>query len=168
MIRYLILDASSDPRRVAAARAAGARVESLFRRARPELEAASPFLVEVATSPVLSALVLSRRGPTHAGIILDTPAHFDALRGHLRRYLRVERERGGRIVFLRFYDPRVLCALLPAFRPDEAVRFSGPIVAWHAEDGEGGVITFRVSSRGIRASRSVIGDFRRVERERAA
>jgi len=72
-------------------------------------------------------------GWNHAwGVLFASKAPSRELRRHLRRFLRVRTEQ-GRIMSLRYYDPRVLRLLLPALSAEEASNFFGPIEAFAAE-----------------------------------
>lgn len=70
------------------------------------------------------------------GVYLTSARPFDEVRKHLRQFLMAQL-RGGKQVYFRFYDPRVLRAFLPSCTPEESVRFFGPIrcFCFEADDG---------------------------------
>lgn len=62
---------------------------------------------------------------------------MDRLRLHLKKFLMVRME-DGRQMYFRFYDPRVLSAVLPTFLPGELNSFFGPVEEFAAEQKTGG------------------------------
>jgi hypothetical protein len=75
------------------------------------------------------------------GCLVSTALPIRELRGHLRRFLRVQTEEGKTLLF-RFYDPRVLRAYLPTCTAEELETFMGPITRCMMEDSAGTLLTF--------------------------
>jgi RHS repeat-associated protein len=75
-------------------------------------------------------------GDTAWGLFIIADAQFDAVRRHLRQFLRV-RSPGGDDWQFRFYDPRILPLFLNSSTPDELNTFFGPIDAFLAVDTQG-------------------------------
>jgi hypothetical protein len=61
-----------------------------------------------------------------------SPAPFEEVRHHFRKFLMVQIE-GGQEVYFRFYDPRVMRDFLPAASPSEIATFFGPVSAFLLE-----------------------------------
>lgn len=127
---FVALDGARDPRVVAEVRAAGAPAQCLFHGVPPEVEAASPWLVDLTDQDALTAFVLEWGLGRAWGVFLLAPVDLAALAKHLRTLLRVKREDGTKLLF-RWYDPRVLRVYLPTCTPDELGAFFGPVEeAW--------------------------------------
>lgn len=63
------------------------------------------------------------------GIVLSSTASFDAVRRHLRRFLKVLGPDDRRFYF-RFYDPQVLETFLPTCSPDQLRQLYAEVV-WY-------------------------------------
>ena len=97
---------------------------------------------------------------------------MEALHRHFRRLLRVQDERGVRMLF-RFYDPRVLRVYLPTCRPGELEQVFGPVEFFLTEaDEPDRILEFR-HQRGTLAQGEVhvekrlawLGDYLRKHRD---
>ncbi len=69
------------------------------------------------------------------GIYIKSEAGIDAVHRHLRRFTKV-RTPENKIVYFRFYDPRVLIAFVESSTPEELNEFFGPIDAFGCEVDE--------------------------------
>jgi hypothetical protein len=118
---HAVLDASRDSRIPAFLDASGESYASL------DPEAKVP--AYVVTLPRESRLldVLIKDGWSHAwGFYCATNVGFEQLCAHWRRYLFLRTDDGSTLTF-RFWDPRVLRALVPMMSPQEAADFFGPV-----------------------------------------
>jgi hypothetical protein len=80
-----------------------------------------------------------------------TPVGLEALRRHLRRFLRV-RDHTGQVLYFRYYDPRVLRVYLPTCLRSEISTIYGPISKFVAEpEAEPGALVFNHDSIRIKA-----------------
>jgi hypothetical protein len=68
-------------------------------------------------------------------VFVIAPAAMEALRNHFRRFLMV-RLPAERLVYFRFYDPRVLRVYLPTCTPEELELIFGPVDYFVMESGE--------------------------------
>lgn len=129
----VVLDAARSPRVLPVLGASRAASASLYDGWKAqELAEVAPYLAEVAAgSPLWDALLGEPWGDAW-GVWLRSDAAFDAVRRHLRRFLRVQGEDGRRMLF-RWYDPRVLRAYLPTCTDDERRAFHGPVGAFVVE-----------------------------------
>jgi hypothetical protein len=82
-------------------------------------------------SPLLSVLLKKGWGKGWASYFTSGAA-FEDISEHFKRFLTVQVE-GGRDVYFRFYDPRVLRDFLPTANPSEMVVFFGPVTSWFLE-----------------------------------
>jgi hypothetical protein len=118
---YAVLDAARDARIPAFLDASGERYARL-----DEENPASPFLVLLpAQSRLLDVLV--KDGWNHGwGFYLAAAAGFEITLQQWRPFVTLY-NRSGQAVTFRFWDPRVLRAILPAMPSAEAASFFGPI-----------------------------------------
>lgn len=77
---------------------------------------------------------------SHAGVLFESAAHFEAVYAHLRSVF-VATDEEGQEYFFRFYDPRVLRTFLPTCREDELREFFGPVERWIVETEDGSAFT---------------------------
>ena len=64
--------------------------------------------------------LFERHWPAGYSLLLSTDAPFDALRRHLRRFIKRTVEDDGRLLTFRFWDPRVLTPFLDAIKDDRS------------------------------------------------
>ena len=118
---YAVLDAVRDARIPAFLDASGERHARV-----DEENLASPFLVLV---PPQSRLldVLIKDGWNHGwGFYLAAAVDFESTLRHWRPFVTLH-NRSGQPVTFRFWEPRVLRAIVPAMPPREAADFFGPV-----------------------------------------
>lgn len=102
-----------------------------------EVAEIAPRLIRMQPDSAALATVLGDGWGRSWGLFIATRSSIEALRKHLRRLLTVETE-GGRRLFFRWYDPRVLRAYLPTCRPDEVSQvFGRDIHAFTVESEDG-------------------------------
>lgn len=143
---WAVLDGARDPAIYAALLESRLEFRCLYSGRIPrELERVAPQLVELMPGHRLTQRLLGSAWGCNWGVLLTTEEP-EALRPHLRRWLKVQTEDGRRLLF-RFYDPRVLRAWLPSCLPDELDRFFGPIERFICEGG-GGRSTFEFGRAG--------------------
>ena len=77
------------------------------------------------------------------GILVGLPFHVElrALRKHLRTFLLVKNHK-GKLLFFRYFDPRVLSVYLQTCNASEAEHVFGP-VSWYAMESERGLELLR-------------------------
>ena len=104
------------------------RAVSLYRgSAEEELWEVAPYLMKV-DPPAIEWLKFNglKEG---WGIFIASKSPLEALRIHLRHFLRVQSPR-GEVWRFRFYDPRVIQFFLPICSPVELRAFFGPVMAY--------------------------------------
>lgn len=99
---------------------------------------AAPYLVELDFRSRYTPWLLAQAWGKSWGVFLNTGADADlaALRQHLRKLV-MARLPDGKLVYFRFYDPRVLRVYLPTCTPEELKYFFGPISRFLLEDEDG-------------------------------
>ena len=135
---YAVLDGASVPGLLK--RLAMAREESacLYRgELEPDLAEVAPYLVKLREKSEFTQWLLEEGWGRHWGVFAVTPVGIEALRRHFRHFLRVK-DHTGKILYFRYYDPRVLQAYLPTCRRDEIKIIYGPVLRYVAEDGKAG------------------------------
>jgi hypothetical protein len=91
-----------------------------------ETLAQSPYLVTLPPEARLLDVLVKDGWGRGWGFCFTSNADFDELRLHWRSYVMLRSERGREITF-RFWDPRVMRAILPAMPPAEGREFLGPV-----------------------------------------
>jgi len=131
-----LLDAARDPRIHPLIRRSHLDFRCLYQGAVPPvLAAAAPYLVSLSPGAAFTREVIELGWGKSWGVFLRSPAILQDLVRHFRRFLRVRNE-AGRVLFFRFYDPRVLRLYLPTCTRDELCTFFGPVERFSLESGE--------------------------------
>jgi pSer/pThr/pTyr-binding forkhead associated (FHA) protein len=130
---FVLLDAFRDSAIGTALANGGEKHQPLYENARGDQALfVAPHLVELTpTKPFTESLLTAGWGKSW-GVFLTCKLPFDELLKHLRDCLTV-RLVGGKPVYFRFYDPRVLRGFLPSCTADEGAAFFGPISAFLME-----------------------------------
>lgn len=131
---YAILDGASVPELLPQLAEAKEESACLYRgELEPDLAQKAPYLIKLRRDSPLTDWILNDGWGNHWGIFATTPAGLEALRRHFRRFLRVK-DHTGKILYFRYYDPRVLTVYLPTCRRSEISAIYGPIRQYLAED----------------------------------
>lgn len=96
-------------------------------RARERYWAVAPWLVNVDLG--LFDWIRATLWDEPWGLFVEAQATLDALRGHFRR-IHVVEDPGGRRMYFRFYDPRVLRTYLKTANAAERAELFGPVTAY--------------------------------------
>lgn len=133
---YAVLDAAREAAVLTAVHTLGLRARSLYEGEAEHVHGkAGPWLVDVGRGAELGALLEAGWGRAW-GVLIGAEADFPAVRRALRGLLTVELEGEGQVL-LRFYDPRVLRALLPTCDKGQLAYFFGDAVqAWMCEGAD--------------------------------
>ncbi len=133
---FAVIDAAQDDTVPGKARDAGLLAQSLYAGERgAELEHVAPHLTTFDLNGEFSTWLFDHWDGNH-GILLQSSASFETLRKHLKRFLVVKNE-DGKTYRLRYFDPRVLRAFIPACTGAELKNFFGPVDSYYAA-GRGG------------------------------
>ena len=122
----------------------------------------APFLVRVVPGDEIFAWILregwGRNWGMFAAVPRDTP--FDAVLDHFRQFLQV-RLPDGRIVFFRFYDPRVQRLFLTSCDAAQAAQLFAVPVAWSCEsDGGDAILVHTARDGAVSCTSQALDSFR--------
>jgi len=112
------------------------------------MAATAPYLVKLEYDHPFTKLVCKQGWGKHWGIFVITPAEINLrdLRNHFRRFLMVY-DPDGKLIYFRYYDPRVLRVYLPTCNAEETKIVFGPISSYIVED-EDSFVLLQLSSDG--------------------
>ncbi len=146
--QYAVIDAARDYAALSVLREAGFYHVSLYDGDTAiRLAKYAPYLVSLPSDPQLLGSLLKHWGESW-GVFAISPEPLEVVRSHLRKFLYVQ-DAGGKVMYFRFYDPRVLRVFLPACQAREAQQFFGPIQFFLCEgDEKSKLLVFRVSAQG--------------------
>ena len=110
----------------------------------------APYLVRVVPGDELFSWILREGWGRNWGMFAAVPRDtaFDAVLDHFRQFLQV-RVPDGRIVFFRFYDPRVQRLFLKSCDAAQAAQLFAVPVAWSCESDEGRELLVHTARDGV-------------------
>jgi hypothetical protein len=122
-----------------------------------DLRRAAPYLVRLYPNDRFSDRLIERAWGQPWCLYVRSTASMAPLRKHLKSLLRV-RDEGQRLLYFRFYDPRVLKIYLPTCTPEELALVFGPVVAeFVVEDAAHEVVhTFRLQDGALVATQTPV------------
>jgi hypothetical protein len=135
---YAVLDGASIPDLLENMLPAPEEHACLYRgQLEPDLAEVAPYLVKLRQDSPFTEWIISEGWGNHWGIFAVSQIGLEALRRHFRHFLRVK-DPAGKVLYFRFYDPRVLRVYLPTCKRTEIKTIFGPISRYIAEDGKTG------------------------------
>jgi hypothetical protein len=135
---YAILDGASVPDLRMKLHTAKEEWACLYRgELAPDLAEVAPYLIKLRRKSPLTDWILGEGWGNHWGIFAISSVGLEALRRHLRGFLRVK-DSSGKILYFRYYDPRVLPIYLPTCRRDEIKTLYGPVLRYITEAAKSG------------------------------
>ena len=124
---FALLDAAQDRRVLALLREQIHQFECLYEgKSAEDLANFAPYLTELAPGSKLLPELVRYGWANNWGVYVTSARPFAEVRKHFRRFLMVDTE-DGKVLYFRFYDPRVLRAFLPRFTPEQTSDFFGPV-----------------------------------------
>jgi hypothetical protein len=123
---FAVLDAAREDRLPAFLQAFGIQHFSLYEGESREPTAGAPFVALVPKRSQLWPVLMKEGWGKSWGIYFNSDADLPTVCEHLRRVLTLKDD-DNRLLYFRFYDPRVLRAIMPACTPEESVNLFGPI-----------------------------------------
>ena len=105
----------------------------------PDMAEVAPYLVELEPNSPFSGWVLEEGWGSHWGVFAVSDAGLRALRRHFRTFTMV-RDPEGKLLYFRYYDPRVLRAFLPMCNEKEMNTVFGPVGAFVMESRDPDVL----------------------------
>jgi len=142
---YAILDAARD--KVVYPKIVGSGIKGmcLYHGAKSiELATVAPYLVQLETDAAFTDWLLGQGWGKSWGIFLKTSETLEKLQRHFRRFLMVYNE-DGKLLYFRFYDPRVFRVYLPTCNETELKTVFGPVTYFLTEGQENSLIEFTCS-----------------------
>jgi hypothetical protein len=99
------------------------------------MAAVAPYLVKLEYDHPFAKLICEQGWGKHWGIFVLPPAEVDirTLRNHFRKILMVY-DPEGKLIYFRYYDPRVLRVYLPTCNGEELGLVFGPVGSIITED----------------------------------
>ena len=141
---WVILDAARDPRIYGAVDGSYLDKCCLFAGDLPwQLQMTAPYLVQLRSDDHLTGYIGDYGLGNAWGIFIRSEAGIKTLRRHFRGFLRV-RDRQGRRLLFRYYDPRVMRVYLPTCTKDELETVFGPVNEYLVESEEGILLRYRL------------------------
>lgn len=122
----------------------------------PDMAVVAPYLVKLEYDHTFVKLVCEQGWGNHWGIFVLTPTEVDirTLRNHFRKFLMVY-DPDGKLLYFRYYDPRVLRVYLPTCNAEETKIVFGPIRYYILEDETHSVLLrFSINDEKILAERT--------------
>ena len=121
----------------------------------PDMASVAPYLVKLEYDHPFTKLVCEKGWGHHWGIFAITPAEINIrdLRKHFRRFLMVYSPE-NKLIFFRYYDPRVLRIYLPTCNAEEIKIVFGPISYYITEEEDvSGLLRFTPDGEKINAEK---------------
>lgn len=99
-----------------------------------DVEMAAPYLVKSDMNHEFSRLMILEGWGNHWGIFASIPENikYSQVKRHFRSFIRVEKP-DGKIVFFRYYDPRVFNNYIPTCNQEELKKVFGPVTEFITE-----------------------------------
>ena len=114
--------------------------ECLYRGAlEPDMAEVAPYLARLEPEADFTRWVLEKGWGNHWGIFAVSQADLRTLRRHLRTFTMVH-DPDGKLLYFRYYDPRVLRVYLPTCNDQELKTVFGPIRYFLLEDEDPDVL----------------------------
>lgn len=138
---YAVLDNARDERIFPALREYRCEYRHLYVGALPPvLERAAPHVVEVNPGSAFARWLIEEGWGMSWGIFLASPARLDVLKNHFRELFRVRDEK-GKIMYFRYFDPRVFRVYLPTCTRDELRIVFGEVRHFFSEGEDRNLVT---------------------------
>lgn len=147
---YALVDGARDPAVHALLTASHPSARCLYiGELDPALARVAPYIVQLGRSAPETRALIERAWGNAWGVFLRGAVPMGALHRHFRRLLRVQDQRGQRMLF-RFYDPRVLRVYLPTCLAPELDQVFGPVECFLVEaDDPAHLLDFRYRRGGL-------------------
>lgn len=124
---FTVLDAAREDRLPAFLQAYSVDHSSLYEgNGGDQLKDVAPYVALLPKTSQLLPLLMKEGWGKSWGIYFNSDADLAKVRDHLRRLLTV-RDEDDRLLYFRFYDPRVLRVFVPTCTPEESAELFGPI-----------------------------------------
>jgi len=134
---YAIVDGAASPGLLSTFNQHPAEYRCLFLgELDPALAAAAPYLIKLKQySHITEWLITSKGLNQHIFAVVPDNIEFNTLHTHFRGFLRIRSAR-NKMLYFRYYDPRVMQDFLPNCCPEQAQTLFGPIKEYLVEDAQ--------------------------------
>ncbi len=107
----------------------------------PDMAEVAPYLVKLEYDHPFTKLVIEKGWGNHWGVfaITDVEVGLREMRTHFRKFLMVTSPE-GKLIYFRYYDPRVLRVYLPTCNAEEMETVFGPISSYILEDEDPAIL----------------------------
>lgn len=106
---------------------------------KPDMAEVAPYLVELIPETPFADWLLGEGWGKHWGVFVTAQSDLAALRKHFRTFT-IVKDPDGKLLYFRFYDPRVLRVYLPTCNAQELATVFGPVQAYLLEDKDSAVL----------------------------
>jgi hypothetical protein len=156
---YGIIDAANGPEILALIRDGGCPFESLFQgESAIAMASVAPYLVQLPPQAPLLETLIAKGWGNNWGIYVTSRLPLAEVRRHFRHFTMVELP-DGRVVYFRFYDPRVFRVFIPTCNPVECRTILDGIEFVYAEGTDGSSMnTFRLGEAGALRTETLFRD----------
>ena len=129
----------------------------------PDMAAVAPYLVKLEYDHPFTKLVCEKGWGKHWGIFAITPAEVNIrdMRKHFRRFLMVYSPE-NKLIYFRYYDPRVLRVYLPTCNAEEIKYVFGPVGSYITEDEDSTVLQFSLDEGKLQKQKIPPGELQRI------
>ena len=114
----------------------------------PDIEEVAPYLIELLPEHPFTEWLLDNFHGKHWGIFARSPASLRTMRKHFRTFLLVKSP-DSKLLYFRYYDPRVLSIVLPSTLAAEREEIFGEVSTFLGETEEGNIDIFRRRGRDL-------------------
>ena len=107
----------------------------------PDMASVAPYLVKLEYEHPFTKLICEKGWGNHWGIFAITPSEVNIrdMRKHFRRFLMVYSPE-DKLIYFRYYDPRVLRVYLPTCNSEEIKIVFGPVGSYITEDEDSSLL----------------------------
>lgn len=105
----------------------------------PDIAEVAPYLVRLEQGTPFTDWLLTECWGKHFGVFMRSVVDLQTLRRHFRRFLRVKGP-DDRILYFRFYDPRVMNIFLPTCHPEDLGVIFGSLHGYFCESEKNGIL----------------------------
>lgn len=145
---FAVLDAARDPSIYPLLLTSGAQYMCLYTgKSASTLEAVAPYLVQLPQRCELLRKIVDEGWGKSWGIFLTSGQAPETIWHELRRSLMVRLETTQKLVYFRFYDPRVLRTFLPIADAQQRREFGGTMSSFLMEDEDESTVLCLYASR---------------------
>jgi len=100
---------------------------------KPDMAEVAPYLVQLKPDTPFTDWIIAEGWGKHWGIFVTAKVELAELRKHFRTFT-IVKDPDGKMLYFRYYDPRVLRVYLPTCNAQETATVFGPVESYLLED----------------------------------